>query len=50
MSDDDGGESIVTALFSYRTTECLSKQQLKQNIVRKGRHQTGWKGFAAGLQ
>ena len=27
--DDDEGQAIVTALFSYRTTEGLSKQQLK---------------------
>jgi hypothetical protein len=33
--DDDGGESIVTAIFSYRTTLTYSKQERKQDIVRK---------------
>jgi len=29
--DDDGGESIVTAIFSYRTTSRISKHELKQD-------------------
>ena len=36
--DDDGGESIATAIFSYRTTSRISKHELKQDIVRKARH------------
>ena len=36
--DDGGGESIVTAIFSYRTTSRISKHELKQDIVRKARH------------
>jgi len=36
--DDDGGESIVTAIFSYHTTSRISKHELKQDIVRKARH------------
>jgi len=36
--DDDGGESIATAIFSYRTTSHISKHELKQDIVRKARH------------
>ena len=36
--DDDGGESIVTAIFSYRTTAAYSKQERKQDIVRKARY------------
>ena len=36
--DDDGGDSIATAIFSYRTTSRLSKQEIKQDIVRKARH------------
>ena len=36
--DDDGGEMIVVALFSFRTTASLSKQQIEQDIVRKARH------------
>jgi hypothetical protein len=36
--DDDGGESIATAIFCYRTTSHISKHELKQDIVRKARH------------
>src|SRR5689334_7338361 len=36
--DDDGGESIVTAIFSYRATSRISKHELKQDIVRKARY------------
>jgi len=28
--DDDGGESIATAIFSYRTTSNISKHELKR--------------------
>ena len=37
-ADDDGGESIVTAIFSYRAKTVFSKQELKRDIVRKARH------------
>jgi hypothetical protein len=33
--DDDGGESIVSAIFSYRTSSRISKHELKQDIMRK---------------
>jgi len=36
--DDDGGDAIATAIFSYRTSERLSKKQLHEEIVRKARH------------
>ena len=36
--DDDGGESIATAIFCYRTTSSISKHELNRDIVRKGRH------------
>jgi hypothetical protein len=36
--DDDGGDAIATAIFSYRTTERLSKKQVQEEIVRKARH------------
>jgi hypothetical protein len=36
--DDDGGEGIVTAIFSYRTTALFSKPELKRDIVRKAGH------------
>ena len=36
--DDDGGDAIATAIFSYRTTERLSKKLLHEEIVRKARY------------
>jgi hypothetical protein len=36
--DDDGGDAIATAIFSYRTSTRLSKQQVQDEIVRKARH------------
>ena len=36
--EDDDGEVLALAIFSYRTTERLSKQQIEQDIVRKARH------------
>jgi hypothetical protein len=37
--DEDGGDAITVALFSYRTAERLSKKQVQEEIVRKARHQ-----------
>ena len=36
--DGDGGDAIVTAIFSYRTSERLNKKQLHEEMVRKARH------------
>ena len=36
--DGDGGDAIATAIFSYRTSERLSKKQVHEEIVRKARH------------
>ena len=36
--DDDGGEILAVAVFSFRTRARLSKQQIEQDIVRKARH------------
>ena len=36
--DDDGGESTTTTIFSYRHTRHLSKQETKQDIIRKARY------------
>ncbi len=36
--DDDGGEMLATAIFSYRTTSRLSKREIEQDMVRKARH------------
>jgi hypothetical protein len=37
--DDDGGEILVTAIFTYRTASRLSIRQIEQDIVRKARHE-----------
>jgi hypothetical protein len=37
-ADDDGGEIVATAIFSYRTVANLSKQEINRDIVRKARH------------
>ena len=36
--DDDGGEVVTAIIFTFRTTAALSKQQIKEDIVRKARH------------
>jgi hypothetical protein len=36
--DDDGGEQIATAIFSYRNKEDLTKRQIEDEVVRKARH------------
>jgi hypothetical protein len=36
--DDDGGEVIATAIFSFKTTANLSKRRIEEDIVRKARH------------
>jgi uncharacterized protein YuzE len=36
--DDDGGEIIATAIFSFRAKSKLSKPAIKQEIVRKARY------------
>jgi len=36
--DDDGGDVLVVAISSYRTTARLPKAQIEQDIVRKARH------------
>jgi hypothetical protein len=36
--DDDGGEMIVTAIFSFRATGIVSKRALEQDLATKARH------------
>jgi hypothetical protein len=36
--DDEGGEAIATAIFSFRTIANLTKRQTEQEAVRKARH------------
>ena len=37
--DDDGGEILVSAIFSFRTSSHLSIRQIEQDIVREARHE-----------
>lgn len=38
-TDEDGGEMLATAIFSFRTCVVgLADRQIKQEIVRKARH------------
>ena len=36
--DADGGEVIVTAIFSYRRTSIITKRALEQELSTKARH------------
>ncbi len=36
--DEDGGEIIAVTIFSFRSTQNLTKRQIEQEIVRKARH------------
>ena len=36
--DDDGGEVLAVAIFSFRTTSRMPMRQIEQEIVRKARH------------
>ena len=36
--DADGGELIVTAIFTYRRTSSISKRALEQDLATKARH------------
>jgi len=37
-TDDDGGEILTVAVFSFRTTARLPRGQIEEDIVRKARH------------
>ena len=36
--DADGGEVIVSAIFSYRRTSIITKRALEQDLATKARH------------
>ena len=36
--DADGGELIVTAIFTYRRTSIITKRALEQDLATKARH------------
>jgi hypothetical protein len=36
--DADGGEVIVTAIFSYRRSSIITKRALEQDLATKARH------------
>jgi len=37
-TDEDGGEMLATAIFSFRTCAGLADRQIEQEILRKARH------------
>ena len=37
-SDGDGGDQLVVTVFTFRTKERLTKQRIKEEVVRKARH------------
>ena len=37
-SDNDGGDQLVVAVFTFRTKERLSKQRIREEVVRKARY------------
>ena len=43
--DGDGSEQLVVAVFTYRSKERLSKQRIREEVIRKARHTL--KGAAA---
>ena len=36
--DDDGGEILTVAIFSFRTTSRMPRRRIEEEIVRKARH------------
>jgi hypothetical protein len=36
--DGDGGDQLVVAVFTFHTKERLTKQRIKEEVVRKARH------------
>ena len=37
-TDGDGGDQLVVTVFTFRTVERLSKQRIREEVVRKARH------------
>jgi hypothetical protein len=44
--DDDGGEIVIATILSFRSKSKLSKQETKQEIVRKARYALKWAAVA----
>jgi hypothetical protein len=36
--DDDGGDALAVAVFSYKRIQPISKQELEQDLLRKARY------------
>ena len=36
--DEDGGEVVVTTIFSFRTLNPLNHRQVEEELIRKARH------------
>jgi hypothetical protein len=37
-ADDDGGEMLATAMFSFCTKAVLSKREIEQDVIRKAKY------------
>jgi hypothetical protein len=37
-TDGNSGDQLVVAVFTFQTNEQLSKQRIKEEVVRKARH------------
>ena len=37
-TDGDGGDQLAVAVFRFRAKERLTKQRIKEEVVRKARH------------
>jgi hypothetical protein len=38
LRDDDGGDAVAVAVFSYKRGQRVSKQELEQDLLRKARY------------
>jgi hypothetical protein len=45
-ADDDGGEMVANAVFSFRTKAKLTKREIEQDVVRKARYLFGQAALA----
>ena len=47
QGDGDGGKQLVVAVFTFRTKERLTKQQINEEVVRKARYVLKGAAFSA---
>ena len=36
--DEDGGDAVAVAIFSYKRSQPISKQELEEDLLRKARY------------